>query len=338
MIETLRRLPFFTHFSDAQLEQLRGCAFRHQYPEGAVIIQERESTREAFIVESGSVSLQRQTSYGQFEVTRLEPGDLFGEMNFVDGDTRSVDALTLSGCELLVLNPIRLDQLCQEDPSFEVAFFWTLWLSLSRKLRTTNSNLSRFFVEEQGTSVPAKEVIETFEEPGVDIESKRGVFREQGLSNMEINYLASLCEARRLQPGQMVFADGDEGDRMYVVAEGRIMISKVIPGAGEEALAFLSRGEYFGEMALIDSLPRCADAKADSGGALVLAIKKEVLGKILDIDRASSIRLLQSLTKILAKRLRESNEKIIGWYILSGGSHREGIPDRPPEPIEDETS
>ena len=52
---------------------------------------------------------------------------------------------------------------------------------------------------------------------------------------------------------------------MYVVLEGRIMISKYIPGAGEEALAFLERGDYFGEMALIENQPRSADAKSDGG-------------------------------------------------------------------------
>ncbi len=326
MIDRLRSLPQFKHFSEEQLEMLRGCAFRHQYAEGAIVIQERESTREAFILESGSISLQRETSYGQFELTRLEPGDLFGEINFVDGDTRSVNAVALADCDLLVLNPIRLDQLCADDPAFEVALTWTLWKSLSAKLRTTNQNLAAFFEEKQDDPGVLPAVVQTFEDAGLDIEMKRTLFREAGLSKMETNFLASLCEARRLQPHQQVFTEGDPGDRMYLVAEGRVMISKMIPGAGEEALAFLGRGEFFGEMALIDAAPRCADAKADAGGALVLAIRQDVLSKILDIERASSIRLLRILTQILAKRLRESNEKIIGWYILSGGSHREGIP------------
>ena len=326
MIETLRSLPLFHHFSDKQLEQLRGCAFRHRYEQGDFILRERETNREAFIVESGTVSLQRETAYGEFQLTDLEAGSLFGEMNFVDGDTRSLDAVALTDCDLLVLNPVRLDQLCREDSAFEVALAWTLWKSLSRKLRATNDRLSHFFVDEEHPSTKAHESGEPLEDPSIDIESKRAIFREQKLSNMEVNYLASLCEANRLRPGQAVFRAGDEGDRLYVVVEGRVMISKVIPGAGEEALAFLGRGEYFGEMALIDDLPRSADAKADSAGALVLAIRKEVLTKILDIERASSIRLLRTLTLLLARRLRETNEKIIGWFILSGGSHGEELP------------
>ena len=106
---------------------------------------------------------------------------------------------------------------------------------------------------------------------------------------------------------------------MYVVLEGRILISKFIPGAGEEALAFLERGDYFGEMALIDSAPRSAQARAHDGGAVVLAIPAEVVAGILDVRKVSSLPLLKILCGLVAKRLREVDDKIVGWYILSGG-------------------
>jgi CRP-like cAMP-binding protein len=121
------------------------------------------------------------------------------------------------------------------------------------------------------------------------------------------------------------------GDEMYVVLEGRVMISKYIPGAGEEALAFLERGGFFGEMALIDHAGRSADAKAHEGGAVVLVISREVLEGILDIHKVSSIRLLTILCNLVASRLRELDDKIIGWFIIAGGS---GIswPVPPPAP------
>jgi CRP-like cAMP-binding protein len=98
------------------------------------------------------------------------------------------------------------------------------------------------------------------------------------------------------------------------------MISKYVSGAGEEALAFLERGDYFGEMALIDNQPRSADAQAPEGGAVVLAISREVLNGILDINKISSLRLLKILCTLVATRLRELDDKIIGWFILAGGA------------------
>ena len=107
---------------------------------------------------------------------------------------------------------------------------------------------------------------------------------------------------------------------MYVVLDGRVMISKDIPGAGEEALAFLERGDYFGEMALIDRKPRSADAKAADRGAVVLSIPRHVVEGILDIHKVSSISLLRILCGMIAQRLRDLDEKLVGWYIIGGGS------------------
>jgi len=42
---------------------------------------------------------------------------------------------------------------------------------------------------------------------------------------------------------------------MYLIASGKVRISKMVPGVGEEALAILEPGSYFGEMALIDDTP-----------------------------------------------------------------------------------
>jgi CRP-like cAMP-binding protein len=106
---------------------------------------------------------------------------------------------------------------------------------------------------------------------------------------------------------------------MYIVLEGQVRISKQIPGVGEEALAFLERGDYFGEMALIDQAPRSADARAHSGGAVVLAIPREVVEGLLDIRKVTSLRLLALLCSLVAQRLREIDEKLVGWFILSGG-------------------
>ena len=121
-------------------------------------------------------------------------------------------------------------------------------------------------------------------------------------------------------PDEFIFREGEEGDHLYIVLAGRVMISKEIVGAGEEALAFLERGDYFGEMALIDNKPRSADAKAHSEGAVVLAIPSEVLEGILDIQKVSSLRLLRILCSLISKRLREIDDKLVGWFIFNAGA------------------
>jgi CRP-like cAMP-binding protein len=317
----LRRWEIFSHFSDEQLAQLAECATRGHYSAGAMIVKEGEETQDAYLIESGGVRIQRKTPYGHFSLAALEPGTLFGETSFVDRVPRSGDAVTTGDTELIGLNPESLGSLMERDPRFKLALYWAFWKSLSSKLRQTNDNLTRFFSQTgKPPNADASSPGEATGEFHVDLASKRKLFQEQKLSSMEINFLATLSKERKYGPSQVIFREGEMGNEMYVVLEGRVMISKYIPGAGEEALAFLERGGYFGEMALIDNEPRSADAKAHEGGTVVLVISREVLEGILDINKISSIRLLTILCNLVASRLRELDDKIIGWFIIAGGS------------------
>jgi CRP-like cAMP-binding protein len=97
-----------------------------------------------------------------------------------------------------------------------------------------------------------------------------------------------------------------------------VRISKFIPNIGEEALAVLKPGDYFGEMALIDNFPRSAHAIANTD-LDVLAITKTDLDKVLIRDREMGYKLLWTFTRTLSKRLRETNEKMAGFLAMSGG-------------------
>lgn len=320
LIDTLRDCELFAHFSDGQIASLADCTARNHYPEGVKVVRHGDPTKDAYIVGSGSVFIQRDTPYGVFQLARLEAGELFGEATFVDGSERSGDAVAATDVDLLTLNPLAVRALTDRDPRLNLALYWSFWKSLSSKLRSTNERLTRFFSETGGSpalgDAPKAEPAENFR---VEMTDKRKVFEEQKLSGLEINFLTSLSKERRLAPNETIFRDGDPGDEMFIVLEGRVMISKFIPGAGEEALAFLERGDYFGEMGLIEQKPRSADAKADAKGAVVLAIPRHVLEGILDIEKVSSLRLLTLLCSLIARRLRELDEKIVGWFIIAGG-------------------
>jgi CRP/FNR family cyclic AMP-dependent transcriptional regulator len=321
MEHTLRRWDIFAHFTDEQFAQLAACATFVRYSDGATIVQEGEPSQEAYLIESGDVRIKRKTPYGLFSLAALAPGTLFGETSFVDRIPRSGSAVSSGDTELISLNPEALAALMEQDPRFKLALYWTFWKSLSSKLRQTNENLTNFFSQTgKPPSTTAATPQESAGEFRVDLASKRKLFQEQKLSNLEINFLTSLSKERKYGPKQVIFHEGELGNEMYVVLEGRVMISKYIPGAGEEALAFLDRGGFFGEMALIDNQPRSADAKAHDGGAVVLVIPGEVLEGILDINKVSSIRLLTILCNLVASRLRELDDKIIGWFIIAGGS------------------
>lgn len=81
---------------------------------------------------------------------------------------------------------------------------------------------------------------------------------------------------QRFEPGETVFRQGDLGDRIYIVLAGRAEVVRASPG-GEQVLAEVGPGEFFGEMALLSSLPRNATVRCMEA-TTVLGIPKREFG------------------------------------------------------------
>jgi CRP/FNR family cyclic AMP-dependent transcriptional regulator len=140
----------------------------------------------------------------------------------------------------------------------------------------------------------------------------------ENLSEYELEEIDKICIREAHAKDTIIFFEGDPGNRCYVIIKGEVRISKLIPNIGEEALAVLKAGDYFGEMALIDNFPRSAHAIANTD-IEVLAINKTDLDKVLIADRELGYKLLWTFTRTLSKRLRETNEKMAGFLAMSGG-------------------
>ena len=140
----------------------------------------------------------------------------------------------------------------------------------------------------------------------------------ESLTEDELEEIEKICIRETHTKDTIIFFEGDPGNRCYVIIKGEVRISKFIPNIGEEALAVLKPGEYFGEMALIDNFPRSAHAIANSDVEL-LAITKADMDKVLIADREMGYKLLWTFTRTLSKRLRETNEKIATFLAMSGG-------------------
>src|SRR5262245_23912830 len=109
--------------------------------------------------------------------------------------------------------------------------------------------------------------------------------------------------------GATIFSEGEPGDKFYLIVEGAVRISRIVPGMGEEALAVLRPGDYFGEMALIDEFPRSAHAIVHERCRLFV-IRKEDLEDLLFVDRDLAYELLWNFVRTLSSRLRETNDKM----------------------------
>ena len=150
------------------------------------------------------------------------------------------------------------------------------------------------------------------------IELLKKIHLFDSLTERELEKIKNICVMETHAKDTILFHDGDLGNRCYLIIKGAVRISKFIPNIGEEALAVLKEGDYFGEMALIDNFPRSAHAIANTD-IEVLAIDKTELDYVLNMDHELGYKLLWTFTETLSKRLRETNEKMAGFLALSGG-------------------
>ncbi|HEU5033564.1 MAG TPA: Crp/Fnr family transcriptional regulator [Mycobacteriales bacterium] len=115
--------------------------------------------------------------------------------------------------------------------------------------------------------------------------------------------LASALTTRTVLRGHVVFSEGDPGDRLFVVLDGKVKISRAALDGRENLLAVLGPGEMFGELSLFDPGSRTATATAITESTLA-SLDHDDLRPLLLEQPAVAVQLLRAL----AQRLRRTNE------------------------------
>jgi CRP/FNR family transcriptional regulator, cyclic AMP receptor protein len=130
-----------------------------------------------------------------------------------------------------------------------------------------------------------------------------------GLTPDALAMIAQVTTEEAHAYGARIFHYGDPGDKLYIILEGKVRIFREVGGMGEEALAVLGPGEVFGEMALLDESPRSAGALAHEKCRL-LVIAKDAFDDLLFLHKDLAYEVLWSCVRMLAARLRETNDKL----------------------------
>jgi len=317
----LRKLTVFQHMKDEQIFRLSRFVRVEGYTHDDYVFHSDDRSMDFYVVKDGKIDIRKDTPFGPQILGTLQADHIFGEMNFIDRTHRSSDAVATESSACYTFSFSALDQLMDEDKELAVGLHWSFWRSLTEKVRDANEQLKLFFQEDAKKGAGRKRVDGKREMQQVTVKSedKVDLFRERGLSAAEMKLLATFSSEERFREGSMIFREGEKGDKLYIVLDGRVRISKFIPGVGEEALAVLDRGDFFGEMALIDDKPRSADAKAHEQDATVLSIDRATLNEILSMDPHASLQFLNLLCRMISRRLREINDKIVQWKYMSGG-------------------
>ncbi len=137
----------------------------------------------------------------------------------------------------------------------------------------------------------------------IEILEKIPLFSE--MDKADLNKIKEVLKEKRYSRDESIFFETDLGDIFYIVYEGRVKIYNISLQGQVKILDFLGKGDFFGEMALIDEMPRSANA---------LAVEDTVL---LTISHSEFQQFLQKqpdilfkITKTLCRRLRKADLEI----------------------------
>ena len=117
--------------------------------------------------------------------------------------------------------------------------------------------------------------------------------------------LKATMTSREVSRGEVLFTEGDPGDRLYIIVDGKIKLGRASGDGRENLLAILGPGEMFGERSLFDPGPRNATATAVADTSL-LGVGSDDLATWLNGRPDVARQLLRSL----ARRLRRTNEAL----------------------------
>lgn len=123
------------------------------------------------------------------------------------------------------------------------------------------------------------------------------------LSPVELRIVDGLLHQREYLADEIVFDEGEEGQAIYIVLDGAVALCR--QGRGEAGhIATLEAGAFFGDMALIDNLPRTAQARAVKPARLAVFFREDFMA-LMDTHARIASKIALQLAREMGRRLRQ---------------------------------
>jgi CRP/FNR family transcriptional regulator, cyclic AMP receptor protein len=136
-----------------------------------------------------------------------------------------------------------------------------------------------------------------------DVLAGASLFSE--LSHRDLKRLASATITRAYKKGETIVKEGQDAVAFYLITKGRVSVARRGKGESQTALASLGPGEFFGEMALLDSYPRSASVIATEDTECLVLSRWDFVAEL----RSNPYIAVQMLP-ILSRRLRKLQQDV----------------------------
>jgi len=138
----------------------------------------------------------------------------------------------------------------------------------------------------------------------------------KGLGKRDLSMLFNIIHRRSYLANEYIFYQGDPGIGLYVIREGEVNIIRSGDSSEEIHLATFTKGDFFGELALVDGERRSASAVAKTDVKVVVIFKPD-LDEFIEKYPRKGIKILTGIAHIIATRLRSLNEEYFSYKNLN---------------------
>lgn len=263
------------------------------------------------IVLDGYVVASVRTDAGtEEEVARLGPGEVVGEMAFVDAEPRSATVSAPQGATVLDFSREALAGLRRTAPRVAAAIQRNVLFDVGRRLREVGEKLTDGASgggprSLRGASGSGPESMRRSGR-GLTVEQLRSIPALATYANEDLELLAYISTLKSFAAGEVIMQEGALGDACWLVVRGGVAVTRSTQAA---PLATLGPGALVGQLALLDRAPRNATVTATSETA-ALEVRADAFANLVRASSPVALRFQLQVALAGVRQLRAATKKL----------------------------
>ena len=139
------------------------------------------------------------------------------------------------------------------------------------------------------------------------------LFEKVAADEAALSALTRICGLVSLSAGEVVFSEGSQGDALFVIRTGRVRTEKHTSEHDPYTVRFFDQGDFFGELSLLEDVPRSATVVAETDGEF-LVLSRDVFRGWCDAYPTSGLEVTRQVAQRLAERLRRVSEDVVTLF------------------------
>lgn len=302
--DILRRVRVFADLGDAECDAVLAVLRARRGLPGDVLFRQGDAGHCLMIVLDGHLVASVASPSGEEIVARLGPGEIVGEMAFVDAEPRSATVSAPAGATILEFSRAAMASLQHDAPRVAAAIQRNVLADVARRLRDAGEKLA-----DGGGGPPSMRGSGPESRRagrGLTVDQLRGVPALAEYSPEDLELLAYIATLRSFAPREVLMQEGSEGDACWLLLTGAVDVTRT---GVSTTLATLGPGALVGQLALLDRAPRSATVTAVRE-THALEVRANAFSNLLKASSPVALRFQEQVALAGVRQLRAATRKL----------------------------